>query len=973
VLRYYSPETSEYTVSEGFLLKPESLAQARDRKCRIPEIYVEDCLSVNFNKRLIEKFRAKNRRYGDITIASSGASPPNRHFAPSLAGSQGRSRGWQDQDNLHSVNARAVIGPRAAATSKKRPTYFGVGALRLDYPATHQSSIHRSLLSSKARSFEHDIARNDVRAAALIPDRRPLAEGLSSRRSRSFEHESISNNVFSDDSLHTARQKIKKNMSLSDERYGDKILALKDRSKSYLDCNGDAKIIRDLKKKKAREKDLQLMLDEDDDEEGNGYDNGYDNGNGNGNGNGNDNDNDNDNDDNSDTYVDQSERHKSMYGYESELSCGETEIYLPNDYDFLYADSGLRNYNAPLNRNSWFKLPERKPIVDNSCFDSYIDDSNANEHIYCSIDEIRSSSQCQPYYDYRAELAGPTMWRNSLTKPARIHPDFAHNENTNAQLHRRTKSTDSYLKDSYGLYDNWKNAGIPYDEATADIYDNLNLSKSLYSDYDGQSFSNNEYINSMSSERGRADVMAMSNATKFIEPYYENVPYLRDSVPRSKKGRTKTLSRTESTPIFHSNEDYRSVRLYEQSRQNYARRRNSSCPESREIGRCRESLDNTTRYYDEDRTTNILQSDGEFGSTETVINAKCARQVDETTRRLNWRDKQFLARSSEERVNLDPCNGYRNKRKNSCAECRVNMFEAEESRDRSIKRREASELKSRYRRRNSSCPESREFGREFGRELGRELETGERSEGQREDEEERAERDQWDQRGRRYRGEQHLQRASSKRNVAISDTLEYYEYSMESESQCSENCGFGPCDPRRSRERVTRPGNANSNVFDPLTVTSDTAITPRNTTTITTYDDHHHNHQYHHHYHANLPQPSPPSMAHVTKMQLRHAANTNGDYANVAECDPSRRRMSRMLMDDDDPHCRPRHDDNRCNNRRSSSMPECSDYASQSSSYEKPSRYPIDDNERRNGSVKRGQFTRSFSNTDAPADENVGE
>ncbi|XP_011501692.1 PREDICTED: regulating synaptic membrane exocytosis protein 1 [Ceratosolen solmsi marchali] len=47
------------------------------------------------------------------------------------------------------------------------------------------------------------------------------------------------------------------------------------------------------------------------------------------------------------------------------------------------------------------------------------------------------------------------------------------------------------------------------------------------------------------------------------------------------------------------------------------------------------------------------------------------------------------------------------------------------------------------------------------------------------------------------------------------------------------------------------------------------------------------------------------------------------------------------------------------------------DYASPSGSYDKPSRYPIDDNERRNGSVKRGQFARSFSNAEAPADENV--
>lgn len=58
MLRYYSSETSEYSVSEGYILKPERLV-ASSAKNRIPAIYVEDCLRVDFNDRFVEKFRSK--------------------------------------------------------------------------------------------------------------------------------------------------------------------------------------------------------------------------------------------------------------------------------------------------------------------------------------------------------------------------------------------------------------------------------------------------------------------------------------------------------------------------------------------------------------------------------------------------------------------------------------------------------------------------------------------------------------------------------------------------------------------------------------------------------------------------------------------------------------------------------------------------------------------------------------------------
>ncbi|XP_014604050.1 PREDICTED: regulating synaptic membrane exocytosis protein 2 isoform X3 [Polistes canadensis] len=71
-------------------------------------------------------------------------------------------------------------------------------------------------------------------------------------------------------------------------------------------------------------------------------------------------------------------------------------------------------------------------------------------------------------------------------------------------------------------------------------------------------------------------------------------------------------------------------------------------------------------------------------------------------------------------------------------------------------------------------------------------------------------------------------------------------------------------------------------------------------------------------------------------------------------------------------HRRRRYDDDDLRDRRSSSMPESSEYSGQSGSYEKPTRHQTTDNghdEQHTG--KRGQFIRSLSNTDAPPDEKV--
>ncbi|XP_023314844.1 regulating synaptic membrane exocytosis protein 3-like [Trichogramma pretiosum] len=126
-------------------------------------------------------------------------------------------------------------------------------------------------------------------------------------------------------------------------------------------------------------------------------------------------------------------------------------------------------------------------------------------------------------------------------------------------------------------------------------------------------------------------------------------------------------------------------------------------------------------------------------------------------------------------------------------------------------------------------------------------------------------------------------------------------------------------------------------------------------------------HDYHHRHHD--PSSSSSSLTHVPPPPTTRPSADHDDDDDV-----------RQRVDHGDDEHDVVDDNNRrpSNNRRSSSMPESSEYAaSQSSSYEKPSssdrRYPGDERQdhRRNGSVKRGQLTRSFSNSEAPADDKI--
>ncbi|XP_072750770.1 uncharacterized protein Rim isoform X1 [Anoplolepis gracilipes] len=802
----------------------------------------------------------------------------------------------------------------------------------------------------------------------------PGSVGLLSRRAKSFEYESISSNIFSDDSLRTARRKLKRNLSLSDAGYGDKIPALGDQSKSYYDSNGDDKVPTDLA---SKETNYDFLLQDP----------------------------------------------NPFYGYDSELSCGETEIYVPSfdkrgidDYQSTYsthlADTERSNLRNVLDKDDTSK----RKYVDESYLNhesSYIRDISSEkkiknaesdfcntigDHIYCNMEDLSSGKN----YDRNILARSATKIKDS----SNVDEEWM-SQDTKGILRSHGETGSSYQRDKYEDYENWD---ADYDEGFIERekiddyeqkrFDYLNRSiRDLRIDgsiYDGEYFQRKHYAQS---DDAGGKLTSTSDYVSYrpLDEYesssstvprrrrrrsrrgsregdYES-PRARDVQLRaSADNRRLMIQRTESTPTLHSDEDLSSIA--DRTRRMYRRRRNISCPESRDL-----RIYGTRR--DDERTSSfVLDSDEEFGSMETVVGADHFRRITSSgfvaETRANKRSGFLDAEQDRDSYLLDARHDYENRyqdnrnyaevsrelvrsgsqrssgrearyassrvrRKSSCPECRE-LSSSELGRSGSLSRkvddtrRSSFESKHRYRRRNSSCPEARDL----------ELLDKRQRQQQQQQQQQFAQRHQQQQQQRRSSQQpqhQHQQpQGSSKRNVAISDTLEYYEYSMESESQCSENCGFGPCDPRRPRNRAPRPGNANSSLFDSQTATSDTAKNyhPR-------VDDHHHH---------------------------QHPQNTKmSPHANVAYLPPrppssARRRSFRKksVYDVDVDTAADRRDDDDARTRRSSSMPESSEYSGQSSSYEKTSRHQVTDNGH-DGHDKRSQFTRSLSNADVPQDE----
>ncbi|XP_011691488.1 PREDICTED: regulating synaptic membrane exocytosis protein 2 [Wasmannia auropunctata] len=840
----------------------------------------------------------------------------------------------------------------------------------------------------------------------------PGAVGLLSRRAKSFEYESISSNIFSDDSLRTARRKLKRNLSLSDAGYGDKIPALDDQSKSYYDSNGDDKVPKSLT---SKETNYDFLLDED---------------------------------------------HKPFYGYDSELSCGETEIYVPSfDKQNIETDDYQASYSSRLtDDNDLFSDNDRahlrnvldkddtskKKYMDESYLNhdsSYIRDissdtrtknvdsdlSNSIGDIYCSIEDTLSSTK---NYDRDILAKSTTKIHDTAT-----NMDKWMSTDVKGVLRSRGTTGRSYQEDENKTRENWDtdyDKGF-IDREKGDHYERKKfnyLDKSIGALKIGGSMREGEYFHDVTDRscavKGKCYALSDDDDRKFATSDYISYRSSDDydywtthttdgAVPRRRRRRGRrgsreggagdyenlrtrdvlgaqsrltdskrlmTIQRTESTPTLHSDEDLSSIA--DRARRMYRRKRNSSCPESRDLRMY------GSRWRDE-RTSSVLESDEEFGSMETVVGADYFRRTsgyasdarandsvrsgffDAEQDRGSYLDARYdhedryqdrsypvvraLVRSGSQRSSREARHVSRARRKSSCPECRELALSSSElgrsgslSRKGDDPRRSSLETKHRYRRRNSSCPEARDLEMLEKRQRQQQLVQLHQQQ-QRHSSQQYQQQQQQHQQFQQQQAQHQQPQGSSKRNVAISDTLEYYEYSMESESQCSENCGFGPCDPRRPRNRAPRPGNANSSLFDSQTATSDTA------------KNYHPRIDGHHHQHPQNTKTSP--LANVADV-----ASTFLPPLPPSSSSSARRRPRKKSAYDVDvvAAVADRRDDDDARNRRSSSMPESSEYTSQSSSYEKTSRRQVTDNGH-DERDKRSQFTRSLSNADVPQDE----
>lgn len=964
LMRYYSPETSEYTVSEGYMLKPEVLSGTT--KNRIPEIYVEDCLQVDFNDRLVEKFR--NGRTGGSATSSSYATPYSlSRKKPTTASLSSRLRaGWKEPLENSIVSRSRLLGR--------------VGLGSTDYELRNlESRPHprRSLLFAKARSFDYNVV-NDQRSGAVFATGRARDTGFLSRRAKSFEYETVSSNIFSDDSLRTARRKLKRNMSISDSKYGDKIPALRDRSKSYYD-NGD----KGLRTKLADESPIDYQ-----------------------------------------DFGELDDRAKHFYGYDSEVSTGETEIYCAN-FDKQSVESVIeaKNFRGPVGldfgKRKYMETGYRSPEKRTKSLEHEYGPLDGNDHIYCSIDEIilpEDPCECRILESAgrgRSKYDNSLLHRNTIDALEGID-DYVTRRHVKPR--RRTKSTDSYLEDEYERYENWEaEYGVDYPEPEAlsdsripslecdDYYDQRDQaspkkqrSSRFVDDYDAyretgsyvdESLSyrddvedrRNSYEDASSPRRRRT---RRDNEEPIVNEYenlcahdvdYTPVRKVSLTVPSFSESKRMMIGRAESTPILVHDDEY-GVSEERTARRMSRRRRNSSCPETRETIAAENG---TTRRAEEAPCGYFVDSEEEFGSMETVIGPNYGDRkivndqrefVDSRSRIVTSPEFDYrrpgraeksgsFSGTTRYRSEEDPSSGYDYRRpKSSCPECRELSISSEGKRISTTGRDEEDDAEARYRyrrRRNSSCPEARDIEL-FDEESRRRSLAGR---------EERLENSRQQQQG-------------SKRNVAISDTLEYYEYSMESESQCSENCGFGPYDPLRPRNRAApRPGNANSNIFDSQkTATSDTAKNPR------AIDDHHHHDIPKRRNHAQQRQRADyddydHDGSTKNSSVIGNSSSINNDESVDVNDTATRRNRSQRKKYDHDDNADERGTVKKTNDsdeRRSTSMPESSEYASQGSSYEKSSRHPVAGNGH-NGHSKRGQFTRSLSNADVPPDEKVGE
>lgn len=798
LLRYYSPETSEYSVTPAYMLRPESLGKNFQR--RIPEIYVEDCLKVDFNRDFVNRF------------CTNSMMP----FYPRLSRFSGNKILPKLQQNLGNSS-------RITDWSAGRKTRFG--------------------FMPRAKSCEYE----------TISDRLIGAKKFLLQKAKSFEYESLPQSIFSDDSLRTARRKLKRNLSMNDSGYDDTIEILQDQSKPYYEASAENKVY-----------PAQIIPS----------------------------------------------NNNFYYGYDSELSGAETEINFPSNFDRQSLESVIESvaYNdkSLTNRNIFSTDESRNslrltPALDLDCLlhqnseRDEIGKRKYRESDYCEVSfgpSLQRTPEKRPKAsDYPDHYGHRRLSKNSSREHIycsiddELEPEEnrEHLERKEERRRSRSKSNDSYL--DFEKYDR------------CDICEKINRWDDPFS------FDSPEY--EVHSEN-QFPVVGSEDIDVDISPRDRN-----ENMERYNRFGDENVD--HCIPQCHSNDITMTA---ERARAIYKTRRQSlSVPSLRESKRLTARAESSPQLY----------SDEDFGSSETIVHLP--RRSRESVRRgesTNYGERKS-GLSQRERED-----GGENRGSNSAPDFCYYDEEDFGSRETVVGR------PSDYyrRRRNSSCPETREI-----------------------------------QFAERIVGTQNSQ--GSKRNVAISDTLEYYEYSMESESQCSDNCGFGPSNPRRGSHRdnaahpnpnpnpdPTPPSIANSIVFDSLSANSDTAKNARaaNESTSIGNDD------------ASASQHSGKQQQ--QQQQSTGSSTSRGKSTADLDTDPetaSTSRRNRVTSNsttvensdcDTDPH------------RRSSSMPESREYAPSNNPYETSSRHAMSGN---GHSGKRGQFTRSLSNADVPPDEKAGE
>ncbi|XP_048508422.1 regulating synaptic membrane exocytosis protein 2 isoform X2 [Athalia rosae] len=755
LLRYYSPETSEYSVTPGYMLRPENLGINSRR--RIPEIYVEDCLKVDFDNDLIDRF--KGNRLPVYSRLSSRLTKPAKVF------------------------------PRSR---------ISLGNVMPDWTTSRPSPRFGTMPRTKSCEYESISDDHLLGARRFLP-----------QRAKSFEYESLPQSIFSDDSLRTARRKLKRNLSMNDSGYDDNIEALQDQSKPYYDVNAENKSY-----------PRQNM----------------------------------------------STGGTSYYGYDSELSSAETEINLSSSFDRQSLESviEIKPYN---NAPRIFVDEEHESLLRNISRD----DAGKRKYDYSEL-PFGTSVQRTPEKRPKASDYSDHRRMSRLSRdPSREHiycsidDELVSDENrlesfavSDDRRRARTKSNDSYL-DYDKLYDRCRicqrsemwDPESEYFYSPQSVRSNSDDIEYRFTDYDEERFH---------SHHGSDDANIVDHTRSIDETRRQSlsVPSLRES--------KRLTARAESSPQLHSDDDFGSTETIGNIA-NESDRVNNERWMRRDDNRGSKSAPDFLYSEDED-----------FGSRETVVSK---------------------------------------------------YFDGNERR-----------------RRNSSCPESRDLISFVDR---------------------------------NHHHQQLVGSQGSKRNVAISDTLEYYEYSMESESQCSETCGFGPsaskktsaADNRRVSNAAPRvnsalnttisqtqdptpPSIANSIVFDSLSANSDTA---KNARAVCNNNNNNNNNNDDNETINTTSRNDQHSSKHLASGSPRSKTDNN-DYDHRETTSTSSSRRPRVTADpsnfENDQH------------RRSSSMPESREYPS--NAYEGSSRHGMSGN---GHSSKRGQFTRSLSNADVPPDEKV--